>query len=285
MQQREPSHILRIGIPWIIVTIILEFAISLVALPAPKGSLEALGENQTFYLAFYLGAPLFAFVLTYMAYWVFFSARRQPGDESNGPTIFGSTPVLLIWMAVSFSTVLFLASWADFTLHEVTDAAGPNPMVIQVIAQQWHFTYRYPTYGGVETLDLKVPVNTPIHFELTSLDVVHDFWIYHYDVKQDAVPGVMTHVDMLARDTGYHELVCDELCGIWHGFMHGQMQSMTKADFGKWIAQQQQLAKPVSKYLQPLSPTYYPGYTGNQANAGPNGATSAYPATPQNQAQ
>jgi len=43
---------------------------------------------------------------------------------------------------------------------------GPNPIAVpagkalqvQVIAQQWQFTYRYPAYGGVETPHLELPI-------------------------------------------------------------------------------------------------------------------------------
>ena len=65
---------------------------------------------------------------------------------------------------------------------------GPNPLSkpadmanvlqIQVIGQQWLWTFRYPGYGGVETTQLELPVNRWIEFHVTSLDVVHSFWAY-----------------------------------------------------------------------------------------------------------
>ena len=61
---------------------------------------------------------------------------------------------------------------------------------MQVIAQQWAFTYRYPTYGGVETTHLVLPVEQTIEFHVTSLDVIHSFWAYQLGVKADANPDV-----------------------------------------------------------------------------------------------
>jgi cytochrome c oxidase subunit 2 len=58
-----------------------------------------------------------------------------------------------------------------------------------VIGQQWLWTFRYPTYGGVETTKLELPVNREIEFHVTSLDVVHSFWAIELGVKADAVPG------------------------------------------------------------------------------------------------
>ena len=61
---------------------------------------------------------------------------------------------------------------------------------VQVIAQQWEFTYRYPTYGGVETAHLELPVDQQVEFHVTSLDVIHSFWAPRIGVKADANPGV-----------------------------------------------------------------------------------------------
>ena len=60
---------------------------------------------------------------------------------------------------------------------------------IQVIGQQWKFTYRYPTFGGFETTELVIPDNTTIAFHVTSLDVIHSFWAYQLGVKADANPA------------------------------------------------------------------------------------------------
>ena len=61
---------------------------------------------------------------------------------------------------------------------------------MQVIGQQWEFTYRYPTYGGVETPHLVLPADTLVGLHVTSLDAIHSFWAYQLGVKADANPGV-----------------------------------------------------------------------------------------------
>ena len=35
---------------------------------------------------------------------------------------------------------------------------GGNLLQVQVIGQQWRFTYRYPQFGGFETTQLVLPV-------------------------------------------------------------------------------------------------------------------------------
>ena len=77
---------------------------------------------------------------------------------------------------------------------------GPNPLAkpagaahalqVQVIGQQWLWTFRYPGYGGVETTDARrCRSDREVEFHVTSLDVVHSFWAIELGVKADAVPG------------------------------------------------------------------------------------------------
>jgi len=118
--------------------------------------------------------------------------------------------------------------------------ARPNPLFtptahkilpVQVIAQQWLFTYRYPTFGGFETNQLVIPANTEIAFHVTSLDVIHDFWAYQLGVKADA----NNDYDNIAyahttNQLGDFTVRCDELCGIWHGAMYNTGQVMSVPD-------------------------------------------------------
>ena len=94
-----------------------------------------------------------------------------------------------------------------------------QPLEVQVIAQQWWFTYRYPSYGGIETAQLVLPVNQKIQFHVTSLDVMHSFWFYALGVKADAVPLNDNVVHSHPTQIGTYRVQCAELCGLWHGNM------------------------------------------------------------------
>ncbi len=277
---RQTNHGVRIAIITAIISAIVEGYYVFFNPPlGPKVSVEGFGEAKTMELFFYVGTPIFVFVVVFMAYAVM-TFRRRPGEDDDAtaetPLVSSRTNgrAVFYWSLISVSTVLFLAGWGIFTLNDVSAAPdAPNPFVVQVIAQQWHFTYRYPEYGGVETLDLAVPAGRPVTFNITSLDVVHDFWIYDVDVKQDAVPGQTTHAYMLARTTGTHWIVCDELCGIWHGFMRGPMYVLSDKDFAAWIAKEQRIYKYLNGKLPTVNGVYYPD------------TPLAYPPAPQNSAQ
>ena len=129
------------------------------------------------------------------------SAAAAP-RSSDGPPIRGDSRIQLAWMVVTTATVLFLAGFGTYELLQSGAGGGQGPnaafqpaghakaMDVQVIAQQWEFTYRYPTYGGVEVPHLVLPADTLIRLHVTSLDAIHSFWAYQLGVKADANPGV-----------------------------------------------------------------------------------------------
>ena len=103
---------------------------------------------------------------------------------------------------------------------------------MQVIGQQWNWTYRFPGYGAVETAHLELPVDSEVEFHVTSLDVTHSFWAYELGVKADAVPGVDNIAFVHTRKLGTFSIRCAELCGLWHGHMFQTGEVVTPARFG-----------------------------------------------------
>ncbi|MGH2447755.1 MAG: cytochrome c oxidase subunit II [Chloroflexota bacterium] len=263
---RSANHGVRIAVIWVVVSIIVEILISIAPVPAPSASEQAEGVRQTIYMLLYLGGPIFALIWVLLVYELLTFRRRRGEAEDEPLPRPDSGPVLTLWAGVSFLIVLFLAGWGTFTLKAITEANGPHPFPIQVIGQQWKWTFRYPTYGGMETGDLYVPTSTPIVFRITSLDVVHSFWLYNQDIKEDAVPGVQNIAYMEVHGTGHslpngtNWVKCNELCGLWHGYMKTHMNILTKSQFRSWANHQLAYEKSTGflKYLPPYSATYFP---------------------------
>jgi cytochrome c oxidase subunit II len=291
-------HGVRIAVIWLVASIIVEVLIGFIPIPSPIGSPEGLGEHQTVYMLFYVGGPIFVFVWVLFLYNLIVFRHRGTEDDIDRPSPPDSNPILLLWASLSFVIVLFLAGWGTFTLHEITapphaSAAvtvlshrhgrtskivvqRPVPILdIQAIGQQWAWTFRYPSFGGMETRDLIVPVNTPIHLHITSLDVVHSLWIYDYDIKEDAVPGVSTTAWFLARNTssftenGKNWVKCNELCGVRHAYMHSRLYVETQSKFATWAQNQYSTEKAngALKALPPYSEVYYPPANANWPTA------------------
>jgi cytochrome c oxidase subunit 2 len=128
-----------------------------------------------------------------------------------------------------------------------------------VIAQQWAFTYRYPSFGGFESAQLVLPVGTNVTFHVTSLDVTHSFWYPAIGVKADAVAEHDNIFNTTTQVLGTYRIVCGELCGLWHGSMSdNNARVVSPADFQAWAQQQQQLDAPIMKFLPPYAYTYVP---------------------------
>jgi cytochrome c oxidase subunit 2 len=129
---------------------------------------------------------------------------------------------------------------------------------VQVIGQQWRFTFRYPSYGGVETDQLELPANRLVEFHVTSLDVIHSFWAYQLGVKADANPGIDNVAFVTTKSPLNFDVHCAELCGVFHGYMFDKGRVVSPTAFTTWIQQQQQRFTPVEKSLAPYSKTYFP---------------------------
>jgi cytochrome c oxidase subunit 2 len=243
----------------------------------PPGKLgnAAAGQRLDFTVTTCLATPIFLFVVIYLGY-VLVRFRNTRAIE-EGPRIEGHRAAQIAWIASSGVIVAGIFAFATYRLLEPGAAGsgqGPTPLSplaatggqptlpVQVIGQQWQFSYRYPTYGGVETPHLVLPVGRTIEFHVTSLDVIHSFWAYGLGVKADANPGVDNVAYVIAKHPGTFDIRCAELCGIWHGYMFDTGRVVTPTQFAAWITSQQQFFKPVTRELPPYSHTYFPAPKG-----------------------
>jgi cytochrome c oxidase subunit II len=273
MQDKRP-HFRRFAIIWLLASVVLVLLIVFVlapGMPPGNGTVESSDQVMDDTVLLALSAPVALGVLLCMGYCVVMF-RAKPGTDTvlEGPAIQGDSRIQLWWLVVTSILVLFLATFG--TVELLKDGAGggqgPNPMVkpaganhalqVQVIAQQWQFTYRYPSYGGVETNSLEVPAHTLVQFNVTSLDVIHSFWAYQLGVKADANPGMNNIAYVTTKNPMSFEVHCVELCGVWHGYMYNGGKVVPKADFTRWIAQQRKTFAPIAAQLPRYSKTYFP---------------------------
>jgi cytochrome c oxidase subunit 2 len=206
---------------------------------------------------------------------------RQRGPEIvDGPPMMGNVPVQVAWIAISAVIVLSLAVLGIVTLTNanVARAVGTpgraigsqsqtgsqaiatenKELQVQVIGQEWFFTYRFPDYGGVETTHLELPVGVPVEIHVTSLDVIHSWWAYQLGVKADANQGVDNVFHVTPQEIGSFQVRCAELCGLWHGEMSdSQGKVVSQAEWQSWISDQQAAFKDTIKYLPKYAPFYF----------------------------
>ena len=268
----EPRHGLRLLIAWVVASVIGCLLVYLVWGPhLPPGAMSSSAANEQFDLRVLgtIATPVFLGVVIYMGYALTFW-RAKDDDETDGPPIHGNAKIQLTWIAATTAIVLALAAFGTVELVTVQGAGageGPQPiwkpdsstiLQVQVIGQQWAWTYRYPQFGGFETTQLELPLNEPVQFNVTSLDVIHDFWAYQLGVKADANPGVNNVAYTTPKHAGTFVVRCDELCGLWHGAMYDYGKVVSVSAFQTWAQQTETQLASVTKTLPPYAMTYDP---------------------------
>jgi cytochrome c oxidase subunit 2 len=267
---KEPNHLRRVAIGALVLSAIATpIVVAVIAPTLPPGNATSASRGQVFDDTVLLAivTPIAATIFAYFAY-TLIVFRHRKGGPVEGVAVRDDKRVHVPWLVVTTIIVLFLAS---FGTVELTDAGagggqGPDPaftpsgkaMPVQVIAQQWEFTYRYPTYGGIETAHLELPVGQQVAFHVTSLDVIHSFWAPRLGVKADANPGVDNVAYVKPDEELGFEIHCSELCGLWHGYMFDTGQVVSDAAFGRWIRNQQRIFAPAAKVLPKYSTHYFP---------------------------
>jgi cytochrome c oxidase subunit II len=272
--QADRNHGLWIFLIWLPLAVIADLLIWFAWKPhMPPGTMSSSAQHQQFDIAVLamVAAPVLLFVWTYAAY-ALVTWRHRAGDEGDGPPIHGNAKIQATWIGATAVIVLGLFVFGTVELIVPAGAGageGPAPiwkpnvshmLEVQVIGQQWAFTYRWPQFGGMETSELVLPNNTTVEFHVTSLDVIHSFWAYQLGVKADANPGVDNVAYTTTREPGTFVVRCNELCGLWHGAMFNYGHVVSPATFVAWANGQRavQARNGLLAALPPYRLTYDP---------------------------
>jgi len=227
--------------------------------------------------------------LTYLVLWItgvtfvaveglllvfLFKYKRKPGEKSK--YTHGNHAVEMVWTVTPAAILVFLALYQMnlwLKLKKPHPEKNDSATMVQIIAKQFEWNFRYPGPDGIFGPDkdgkvddrltvsaLVVPVNHPVNATLRSMDVIHSFFLPNFRFKQDAVPGLTIpfwfeptklsagrrHADgspMLNRGSppsippaqiNYWDVVCAELCGNLHTTMGAQLYVVSDADYAKW---------------------------------------------------
>lgn len=227
------------------------------------------GIDLTVLITLWVTGFVFVAINAFMAYCVW-RFRHKPGHKAvYEPENHKLEINLSIFTTVG--VVLMLAPglfyWAVF-VNVPEDARD-----YEVMAQQWQWQYRYPGADGIlGTADtsyisqsnpfgvnpedpngqddvivndpqMRLPVDQDAHFLFRSNDVLHNFTVPQFRVKMDLVPGLISYMWFTPTEVGAYDVLCEELCGIGHFIMRGQVVVETEEDFNTWLAAQPTFAE------------------------------------------
>jgi len=171
-------------------------------------------------------------------------------------------PDILV-MAFEVGLIVFYA----FPVWGRIKMSTPDPkdaVVVEVTAEQFGWNIRYPGPDGkfsplkpelvhfnnplgldrtdpdaaddiVVANELHMPVDTKVLIKLRSQDVIHDFFVPEFRIKQDAMPGMEIPMWVEPNRIGHYELACAQLCGFGHSLMRGDVYVESREDFDKWL--------------------------------------------------
>ena len=184
---------------------------------------------------FVTGICIFVFsivaAVTVYAVWKF---RVKPDDDSDGPPIHGHTGLEILWTAVPTILVTAIAIVSAIVLAK-DDAAGANPLRVNVYAQQFFWSFDYPGYGNKSSTVLRLPVNRSV--VLTHAREGRDPLVLGARVQTEAGPrarGPSRRCTSRPNKVGTYPLICTELCGLGHALMRSRVVVMEPDAFEKW---------------------------------------------------
>jgi cytochrome c oxidase subunit II len=153
-------------------------------------------------------------------------------------------PVEVTYMVVPLLIVGALFGITFFSVRFIDQVDDHPDLTVDVTAFQWQWQFDYPADGvrvvGSATTEpeLVLPAGAKVQFDLTSLDVIHSFWIPGFRFKRDVFPGQTQTFQVDIGDlTGSwpDSGVCAEFCGLDHDKMRFSVRIVTPAEFQRWV--------------------------------------------------
>lgn len=226
------KHLMALAAITAVGTAVLAYLFLTKQITPARASSQAHDVDRLFSVLFAIASFFLVLCLGGLVYSLIFFRRRK-GDESDGPAMFGHAPLEVTWTLVPLAIVIVLAIIGAFALQSVT-AAPKEELDVRVSAFQFGWQFNYPN-EGLQTNELRLPIGQPVRFTLTSRDVIHDFWVPEFRIKEDAVPGMETTLRITPDRLGDYWALCNELCGIGHAYMRAPVKVVTQEQYRSWI--------------------------------------------------
>jgi cytochrome c oxidase subunit II len=162
-------------------------------------------------------------------------AGRGPGGTSERTKLELAVAALLA--GVTAVLVAF-----TFSTEARTDSDPPGAVTVRVLAFQWGWRFTYPAAGVTiagnsnHPPTFAVPAGETVHFELSSRDVVHAFWVPSQRFKRWAYPGEASGFDLTFDAPGLNGGRCAEFCGLRHTDMTFNVLALPPGKFRSWLA-------------------------------------------------
>jgi cytochrome c oxidase subunit 2 len=178
---------------------------------------------------------VFSLIMVIMLYSLFVFRRRK-GETGDGTPIPSNSKLEIAWTVLPLLVVFYLAFVGAQSLSD-TRRIDPSAMQVKVITGQWYWQFQYPE-AGVASNELYLVVDRQVNLQMTSVDVIHSFWVPEFRLKQDIVPGRTIEMRVTPTVLGDYKVRCAQLCGRNHAYMEADVHVVTQEAFDAWVAEQ-----------------------------------------------
>lgn len=218
----------------------------------PNASTYASDINFLFDLITLLvGVPFLIASFLFFSFIFRFSAKKV---NNKSMYITGNEHQYMKWIHRAHMPILvfdvIIVIFAVRVWYDVKQDLPEAQSTVRVIAQQWAWTFVHPGPDNVlETADdittineLHVAKGVLYHYRLESKDVLHNFSVPAFRLKQDAIPGrvITGWFEPTIADT--FDIQCAEICGIGHGLMPAKLVIEEAPQHAAWVEANSPLA-------------------------------------------
>ena len=181
-------------------------------------------------------------------FWLIWKFRAKDGQAAEYIT--GIEKHQKRWITIPHILVLvcdlFILTGAVKVWYDVKQFLPEPEETIRIVGQQWTWTFVHPGPDGrLDTADdihsvneLHLQNDVVYHYKLESVDVLHDFSVPVFRLKQDAIPGRVITGWFEPTMEGEFDVQCAEICGIGHGLMAARVFVEGPDKHAAWMASQ-----------------------------------------------
>ncbi len=264
--------------------------------PHEAASLHGVAMDQLFNVTLFFTGIVFV-VTQIILFWFAYKYRGVEGRKALH--ISHDNRLELVWTAIPAVVMAILVIFGLNTWNEIMQDVDPDEDYVEfeMTGYQFGWIERYPGSDGVlgtrdyrqtsginplgqvwedpanhddiHANEIVLPVNRKVKVRLTARDVLHSFFLPHFRVKMDCVPGTPTffvftptvtteeYRQNLSRYPEYqvredpddptsrmlweafnYELACAELCGTGHASMRMIVRVVEEHEYEQWLESQ-----------------------------------------------
>jgi cytochrome c oxidase subunit 2 len=174
-----------------------------------------------------------------MSAMVFFVLRYHRSQNEKSAYIPHNALAETIWTVIPTIIFVGISIWGIWAYYE-KEQLPEDAMIVKVTGKQWAWEYTYSKNGQEFSTvgDMYLPINKPVILEMTSVDVIHSFFIPSFRAKRDTVPGMITKMSFTPTELGNFNVFCTEFCGTSHSKMRSNVRVVREERFNRWIDRQ-----------------------------------------------